>query len=142
MEIARTMAQLMQGSPRKNAGKTRGRPFARGNSGRPSGSRNKATLAAEALLDGEAEALSRKAIELALNGDVQALKLCFDRLLPPRRERPIRFTLPPLNTGTDASKATAAVITAVAHGELSPGEAASLVEMVEAHTRLLLVSDI
>ena len=136
------MAQLIQGSPRKNAGKTRGRPFEKGNPGRPKGSRNKATLAAEAILDGEAEALTRKTIELALNGDLQALRICLDRLLAPRRERPVRFTLPPINAGADASKATAALISAVAHGELSPGEAASLVQMVEAHSRVLLVCDL
>ena len=39
------------------------------------GARNSATLAAEALLDGEAEALTRKAIELALGGDSFALRI-------------------------------------------------------------------
>jgi hypothetical protein len=34
--------------------------------GRPKGARHKATMAAEALLDGEAKALTRKAIEKAL----------------------------------------------------------------------------
>ena len=135
------MAQAIDGQARNNADKTRGRPFKKGNPGRPRGSRNKATLAAEAILDGEAEALARKAIELALNGDLQALRICLDRLLPPRRERPVRFTLPPIDTGADAGNVTAALISAVAHGELSPGEAASLVQMVEAHTRVLLVSD-
>jgi hypothetical protein len=135
------MVQPMQKLTRKNAIKTRGRPFEKGNSGRPKGSRNRTTLALEAILDGEAEALTRKAIELALNGDLQALRICLDRLLPPRRERPVRFTLPPINAGADASKATAALISAVAQGELSPGEAASLVQMVEAHTRVLLISD-
>jgi hypothetical protein len=72
---------------RKNAGRTRGRPFENGNPGRPRGSRNKATVAAESLLEGEAERLTRKAVERALEGDVAALKLCMDRLLPPRRER-------------------------------------------------------
>src|SRR5712671_6859221 len=52
----------------KTAGKQRGRPFLRGESGnpagRPMGARHKATVAAEALLDGEAEALTRKAVEL------------------------------------------------------------------------------
>jgi hypothetical protein len=128
--------------PRKNALKTRGRPFEKGNPGRPKGSRNKATLAAEAILDGEAEALTRKAIELALDGDLQALRICLDRLLPPRRERPVRFSLPPINAGADASQATAALVSAVAQGELSPGEAASLVQMVEAHTRVLFVSEL
>ena len=135
------MAQLMQ-VPRKNAAKTRGRPFERGNCGRPKGSRNKATLAAEAILDGEAEALTRKAIELALNGDLQSLRVCLDRLLPPRRERPVSFSRPPRTPGADASKATAALVSAVAHGDLSPGEAASLVQMVEAYTRVLFVSEL
>ncbi|WP_373867386.1 DUF5681 domain-containing protein, partial [Microvirga aerophila] len=77
-------------SPRKNAGNTRkkvpeGRRFQPGNSGRPQGSRNRATLAMEALLDGEAEALTRKAIEMAKEGDATAMRLVLDRLLPPRR---------------------------------------------------------
>ncbi len=39
------------------------------------GARHKATVAAEALLDGEAEALTRKAVEMALAGDGTALRL-------------------------------------------------------------------
>jgi hypothetical protein len=62
----------MTEQPRKNAIKTPGRPFEHGNPGRPKGSRNKATLAAEALLDGEAETLTHKAIELAKGGDTTA----------------------------------------------------------------------
>jgi|SRR6476469_5365777 len=69
-----------QESARKNAAKTRGRPFGQGNPGRPKGSRNKSTLAAEALLEGEAEVLTRRAVERALQGDIQALRLCLDRL--------------------------------------------------------------
>jgi hypothetical protein len=48
-------------------------------------------MAAEALLDGEAEALTRKAVELALAGDTVALRLCLERLLPPRRSRRVTF---------------------------------------------------
>ena len=48
-------------SSRKNAEKTRGRPFEKGNPGRPEGARNKTTLAAQVLLDGEAENITRKA---------------------------------------------------------------------------------
>jgi hypothetical protein len=65
--------------------------------------RHRATLAAEALLDGEAEGLTRKAVEMALAGDTTALRLCLDRILPPRRERPVNFTLPSLRKPTDAS---------------------------------------
>jgi hypothetical protein len=52
--------------------------------GRPKGTRNRATRLAESLLDGEARALARKAVELALGGDVTALKLCLERLIPRR----------------------------------------------------------
>ena len=67
-------------------GVTQFRPGQSGNpNGRPKGSRNAATLALESLLDGEAEALTRKAVELALAGDIAALRLCLDRILPPRK---------------------------------------------------------
>ena len=67
----------------------RGRPFEKGVSGnptgRPRGSRNATTLALEALLDGQANALTQKAIDLALGGDMAALRLCLDAILPPRK---------------------------------------------------------
>jgi hypothetical protein len=60
------------------------------------GRRNNKTLAAAVLLDGESEALTRKAVELALAGDPTALRLCIERILPPCRERAVRFELPPI----------------------------------------------
>jgi hypothetical protein len=39
--------------------------------GRPKGSRNRSTLALEAIFEGEAEKLSRRAIEMALEGDAR-----------------------------------------------------------------------
>jgi hypothetical protein len=85
-------------------------------SGRPKGSRNKTTIAIEALLEGEAEALTRKAIERALQGDAAALRLCLDRLAPPRRERPAPFDMPALREAADARDAFAAIIAATAEG--------------------------
>ena len=82
----------------RTPGKQRGRPFEPGQSGnpagRPKGARNRSTVAAEALLDGEAEALTRKAIELALAGDTTALRLCMERLVPPRKDRSTPIALP------------------------------------------------
>lgn len=82
-----------------------GRPFEPGQSGnpagRPKGSRNKATLAVEVLFDGEAEVITRKAIELAKNGDLAAIRLCLDRIAPPRKDRPVLFALPPLGKPED-----------------------------------------
>lgn len=99
--------------------------------GRPPGARNRATLAVEALLEGEAEALTRKCIERALEGDGQALRLCLDRLAPPRRDRPVSFALPALKEAADARDAFAAVVRAVAEGELTPSEAVTLAALIE-----------
>ena len=113
-----------------NTGRKQDGRFAKGASGNPSGkpagSRHKATLAAEALLDGEAEKLTRKCVEMALAGDATAMRLCFDRLLPPRRERPVNFALPEIKRAADIIDATSALAAAVADGELVPGEAAAL----------------
>jgi Family of unknown function (DUF5681) len=122
------------------------KPFQKGQSGnpsgRPKGSRNKATLAAEALLDGEAEALTRKAVEIALAGDTTALRLCLERLMPARKHRPVTFALPHLETAADAVKATAALIRAVADGDLTPSEAAELAKLVDGFTRAVDLHDV
>jgi hypothetical protein len=127
---------------RKYAGNTRGRPFQAGNSGRPKGSRNRTTVAAEALLEGEAEALTRRAIEMALSGDATAMRLCLDRIMPARKERIVSFALPKLATAADAVGATAALVKAVASGELTPSEAAELSKLVEAFTRAVDLHEI
>jgi hypothetical protein len=58
-------------------------------SGKPKGARNKTTLAMEALLDGEAEAITRKAIEMAKAGDTTAMRLVMERLMAPRKDRAV-----------------------------------------------------
>jgi hypothetical protein len=120
------------GQEQPKAGKGHGfAPGVSGNpAGRPKGSRNKTTLAIEALLEGEAEALTRKAIERALEGDATALRLCLDRLAPPRRDRPTPFDMPALKEAADARDAFAAIIAATAEGELTPGEAATLAKLI------------
>jgi Family of unknown function (DUF5681) len=129
-------------STRKNAETTRGKPFEPGNSGRPKGSRNKATLALEALLDGEAEALTRKAIDMALEGDTTAMRLVMDRIMPPRKDRPVLFPLPKLETPADAVKASAALVEAVASGDLTPSEADDLSRLVDRFVRAVETTDI
>lgn len=120
---------------------SRGRPFKKGKSGnpagRPQGARNRATLAAEALLDGEAEALTRKVVELALEGDRSALRMCLDRVLPPRRERYVNFNLPPMKSAEDSVHAMNAIADAVASGEITVGEAAELGKCVESFVKVI-----
>ena len=105
--------------------------------GRPKGARNKSTLAAEALLDGEAEVLTRKVIELAKDGDRTALRLCFDRLLPVRRSRPVIFDLPDTSTPEGILAAHDAVLAAVATGEVTPEEAQIICGLIDTRRRAI-----
>src|ERR671931_22659 len=73
--------------------------------GRPFGSRNKATVLMEGLLEGEAEAIARKAIEMAKGGDMAAIRMCMDRLAPARRGAAISCELPSVETSGGAAAA-------------------------------------
>ena len=128
--------------PRNNARKTRGKPFPPGNPGRPKGARHKTTLAIEALLEGEAEALTRKAIELAKEGDGPALRLCLDRLVPPRRDAPISIELPPVATMEDAVVASSAILSAVAAGDCTPDEGGRVMGLLTAHRAIVEMSNL
>jgi hypothetical protein len=123
----------------ENTGEQQSGRFRKGQSGnpagRPRGSRNAATLAVEAMLDGEAERLTRKAIDLALAGDTVALKLCIDRIYPARRDRPVTFALPPITSARDAADIAAAVAEAVAAGQLTPSEAAEIGKVIEIYVK-------
>jgi hypothetical protein len=99
-------------------------------------------MAVEALLDGEAKAIARKAVEKALEGDMAALRLCLERLLPPRRDRPIAFDLPNIQSVSDALNASSAVLTACAAGTLSPGEAVEVMGLISTHVRMLEMTEI
>ena len=100
------------------------------------------TPVAEALLDGEADAITRKLIDTALEGDTTALRLCLERLLPPRRGRPVAFELPKIKTAADAINASSLVLSACAAGSLSPNEASEIVNLISSHVRLLEMSEI
>ena len=114
--------------------------FGAGNTGRPKGARNKATQAVQALLEGEAEALSRKAVEMALAGDSVALRLCLDRLAPPRKDAPVQFPMPRMTSARDAAEAAGAVLDAVSLGDLTPIEGAQVMGLVDSYRRTLEVT--
>lgn len=114
--------------------KSRGRPFSRGNTasrGRPPGSRNPATVAAQQLFEEHAEALAKKCIELAGKGDSMALRLAMERTLPPYKNTLVYFAMPPVESLADLPKAADAILQAVAHGEISPAESESLTGVLE-----------
>ncbi len=100
--------------------------------GRPKGARNKATLAAEALMDGDAQAITQRAVELAKAGDMTAIRLCLERILPPRKSRPLKVSLPKIDGPGDILKAVNAVSAAVCTGQITTDEADALLRTVEA----------
>jgi hypothetical protein len=123
----------------------RGR-WQKGQSGNPAGSkrgsRHRVTLLLEKLLDGEAEEVTRSVIEAAKNGDMLAGRIILDRLIAPRRDRPVRFKLPPLESLADAGRAMAALTTAASSGELTPGEAGELSRLIDVFVRTIEATEI
>jgi hypothetical protein len=110
--------------------------------GPPHGTRHRATRAAEAILEGEVDKLTRKAVELALAGDTTAIRLCLERVLPARKDRTIALALPPVEGTPDPTVITGALLAAVATGELTPGEASELAKLVEVHRRTIETADL
>ena len=125
----------------KNGRNTAGQ-FASGNTGRPKGSRNKATLAIESLLQGQAEALTQTAVKKALEGDSMALRLCMERIAPAPKDQPASFSLPKMNNSLEASGAAGSVLTAVSKGQLTPIEATSVMELIDSYRRTLELTEI
>jgi uncharacterized protein DUF5681 len=105
--------------------------------GRAPGSRNKTTMAAETLLDGDAEAITRIAIERAKAGDMTAIRLCMDRFCPRPKDRPVAFRLPNLASAADAVAGMRSIVEALAAGDLTPMEAAELAKAVHAFAQTL-----
>ena len=125
----------------KNGRNTAGQ-FTTGNSGRPRGSRNKATLAIESLLQGQAEALTQTAVKQALEGDSVALRLCMERIAPAPKDQPVSFNLPKMSNALDASEAAGRVLEAVSEGELTPIEATRVMGLIDSYRRTLELTDI
>ena len=112
------------------------------NAGRPKGSRNKATIAIESLLEGQSEALTQIAISKALDGDSVALRLCLDRIAPPMKDKPVIFALPQMRDAMDASQAAGSVLSAVSDGTLTPIEGTRVMGLIDSYRRTLELTDI
>ena len=96
--------------------------------------------ATEHLLDAHAKRIVQRLLELAEKGDPTALRLCLERIMPPLRERPLQFELPPLEQPGDAVAAIAAITAGLADGSLSAAEGAELARMVRIFVEILVVA--
>ena len=87
------------------------------------------------LLEGEVEALTRKAVELALEGDTTALRLCLERIAPALKTTspPIKLDMPAPDNLADTARA---FISAAANGNLAPDIAAQMVSAVAGVARV------
>jgi hypothetical protein len=126
----------MTDDPVNNGRDTKNGRFTKDNPGRPLGSRNKYVLAVEAILDGESEALTRKAVEMALAGDTVAMRLCLERIVPPRKDRPVAFPLPKIENPAGATNLMSAMLEAVAKGEVTPCEAGEISKLIEGYVKM------
>jgi hypothetical protein len=103
----------------------RGKPFVTGNKhgqGRPPGSRNRLTNAARKLLDEHDVPLTQKCIAEALRGDMKAMAMCMDRLLPLRRQPTPKLRLRRLETVDDIAQAYGEIMHAIAEGVFPSAE--------------------
>lgn len=129
----------------ENAGAMQAGRFAKGQSGnpagKPQGTRHRATRAVQQLLEGEAEAIGRKAVEAALGGDMVALRLVLDRIAPPPRGRTVVLDLPNVSGPQDLPVAMAALLSAACAGVVTPSEAEALARLMEAYRAAVETAD-
>jgi hypothetical protein len=110
--------------------------------GRPRGARNKLTLLAESLFEGDAAALVGKLIEVAKKGDIGALRLCMDRICPPQRDRTVAIELPPMTTAADAVAAMGVIMEAIGAGDLGAREAGELARVVAGFSQTITTAQL
>lgn len=133
------------GPPPDNAGAMQAGRFVPGRSGNPAGkargTRHRATRAVQQLLEGEAEAIGRKAVEAALGGDMTAMRLVLDRIAPPPRGRTVVLDLPDVSGPQDLPVAMAALLSAACAGVVTPSEAEALARLMEAYRAAVETAD-
>ena len=75
-------------------------------------------------------------------GDGQATRLCLERIVPPRRDRPIEFEFPEMKCAADATSAMSSVIQAASSGELTPPEGESVAGLVVGFVKTLETTEL
>ena len=70
------------------------------------------------------------------------MRLCLQPLAPPRRDRPVSFDMAPIATAEDVARAGRTLMTRVAEGEMTPGEAGDVMRLFEGLAKTIEVSDL
>ncbi len=131
---------------RNTTEKTEGRnadgTFAKGNSGRPKGSRNRIAQTVEKLLGDDIEKVTQAVLNKALKGDMIAAKIVLDRIAPARKESPIKIDIPTIETAQDATQALSKIAEAMSAGDLTPSEAKAAGAVVQTIASAIEISDL
>jgi len=116
-------------------------PFQKGQSGNPAGrpreSRNKTSIRMQEMLEEKAEALVNKVVELAMGGNIAALRLCLDHLIATRKSEPLSCEMPPLARAADAVAAIGGIASAAVAGDVTADEAAKLAKVISLYVNTL-----
>lgn len=120
-------------------------PFEKGKSGNPNGrprgaiGRKHAQLTA--LIESRAEELVTRAIEMALLGDGQMLKLCIDKIYPSLKPRdlPEIIPLPPITKNTAATARN--ILKSVQKGDITMDEAKDVINMLSSTTKITEITE-
>lgn len=124
-----------------NAGRKPNGRFGPGNkanpAGKPPGTRHRATMMAEHLMEGAAESVVQAVLAAAEGGDMVAARLVLERIAPVRKGRPVSLPLPAVNTAGDVLAALGATVKAMADGDITPDEAATVAGVLEVKRRAI-----
>lgn len=118
-----------------------GRPFVKGQvanpKGRPPGVPDRRTRYRE-LIEARMPELVERCVQLALQGEMQAMRLCFERVLPALKATDDQIAVT-VNEGSGIGEHARSVVAAVLGGELTPAEARSLMAVLVDQSRILEV---
>jgi hypothetical protein len=110
--------------------------------GRPLGSRNKSTLIFDAIGREGIENTIRMVKSKADNDkSLRAAAILLSHTWPRNRGRTVDIDLPPVDTAAGVVQAHAAVVAAMAAGEITPEEARAITDVLESQRRALETHD-
>ena len=110
----------------------RGRPFAKGNPGKPKGARARSARLLEALLTRDAELVVASVVKAACEGNITAARLILDRACKRPRAPAMSVKLPEVRTQEDLFAALGALTQAVSAGEMTAADAAAMAGVLDA----------
>jgi hypothetical protein len=79
---------------------------------------------------------------LPCNSARLGLLVLLERIVPVRKGRPVKLTLPPVKTAADVVEAIGATVQAMADGEVTPEEAVTIASVLEAKRKAIETADL